>query len=123
MASLTVSAAEKKRFELQQRLKEKQGANPALSTEEITALTTERLEQLKTEEQRIKEKDKTWDPKAKVFKAAVGDDTTNNAPIKVCKTVNMETEGSLNPAEKAKLAAMVRLRRAVICFSTKPGRR
>eukprot|EP00518_Triparma_eleuthera_P000136 CAMPEP_0182456286 /NCGR_PEP_ID=MMETSP1319-20130603/2161_1 /TAXON_ID=172717 /ORGANISM="Bolidomonas pacifica, Strain RCC208" /LENGTH=364 /DNA_ID=CAMNT_0024654497 /DNA_START=129 /DNA_END=1224 /DNA_ORIENTATION=- len=107
MASLTVSAAEKKRFELQQRLKEKQGTNPALSTEEITALTTERLEQLKTEEQRIKEKDKTWDPKAKVFKAAVGDDTTNNAPIKVCKTVNMETEGSLNPAEKAKLAAMV----------------
>ena len=120
---MVVSAAEKKRFELQQKLKEKEGENPALSTEEITALTTERLKQLKTEEQRIKEKNKTWDPQAKVFKAAVGDDTTKNAPIKVCKTVNMETEGSLNPAEKAKLAAMVRLRGAVICLLSKPGLR
>ncbi|GMH87463.1 hypothetical protein TrST_g12963 [Triparma strigata] len=107
MASLTVSAAEKKRHELQKKLKERKGDDvPSLTSEEITALTTERLEQIKTEEARL-EKKGPWDENTKSFKAAIGDDSVKAAPIKLCKAVNLDTEGSMNNAEKAKLAAMV----------------
>lgn len=108
MASLTVTAAEKKRHELQKKLKERQGDDvPTLTSEEITALTSERLNQIKSEEARL-EKKGSWDENTKSFKGAIGDDSVKAAPIKLCKAANMETEGSMNNAEKAKLAAMVR---------------
>lgn len=122
MASLTVSAAEKKRHELQKKLKERKGDDvPSLTSEEITALTTERLEQIKTEEARL-EKKGPWDENTKSFKAAIGDDSVKAAPIKLCKAVNLETEGSMNNAEKAKLAAMVRLSGLQLTFSIFPVR-
>ena len=42
-----------------------------------------------------------------VFKAAVSDDTVKAAPVKLCKTVDMKTEGSMSDSEKAKLSAMI----------------
>ncbi|GMH93268.1 hypothetical protein TL16_g12583 [Triparma laevis f. inornata] len=107
MASLTVTAAEKKRHELQKKLKERQGDDvPTLTSEDITALTSERLNQIKSEEARL-EKKGPWDENTKSFKGAIGDDSVKATPIKLCKAANMETEGSMNNAEKAKLAAMV----------------
>lgn len=37
----------------------------------------------------------------------MSDDTVKAAPVKLCKTVDMKTEGSMSDSEKAKLSAMI----------------
>ena len=64
----SLSAHEKKRIELQKKLKAKKGADeaPSMSVEEQKALLETKLKELKSEEDRMNEKNKTWDNDAKV---------------------------------------------------------
>jgi hypothetical protein len=64
----SLSAHEKKRIDLQKKLKAKKGADeaPSMSVEEQKALLESKLKELKSEEDRMNEKNKTWDNDAKV---------------------------------------------------------
>ena len=101
MANL-VSNAEKKRFELQKKLaarKEADGSETvsAMTEDEKRKLVEERLAQAQAEDARRAKKEETWDPNAKVFKGAIGDDTVKAAPVKVCKALNLVSNWSRGP--------------------------
>ena len=98
-----------KRLELKNKLEAKKALNadPALSQEEIKDITEKRLAEIEAEESRFAKKDATWDPTKKVFKGGASEESVKAAPVKVCKAVNMETQGSMSDAERSRLAAMV----------------
>jgi hypothetical protein len=109
-----MTAAEKKRIELKKKLDAKNGVEEAAALDpvEMMKVTEDRLAEIDRQDN----KGKTWDPANKVFKGNhVGEDTVALAPVKLCKAVNMDTQGSMTAAEKAKLSAMVRTRTPPFC--------
>jgi len=104
MSSLIQTGAEKKRHELKMKLEARNGKKETveLSPEETMKLTEERLAELDRQE----DKGKTWNGKAFTGQH-LGEASTKVAPVKLCKAVDMSTQGTMSAAEKSKLSAMV----------------